>query len=265
MDHNKQINEFVKVMQKRQNINVLVKNITSDTILYNRQENNLFVSASIIKVPIMLAILSYTLNNNIKLDSCIDINKDDVLYDNRCFKKGVYKYSIEDLMKWMITLSDNSSTNILIRYLGFEKINNYFKEIGLKDTKLERYMLDEKAINEGKNNYTSLKDMYKCFKYIVNKEILTDGLCTLALNILYDQRINNQINKYIKNIKFAHKTGSLEHLNCDVGIFELNKQKYFIGISVYNTPEKNGDREGIAKLSKIIYKYIMEQSLLYNR
>ena len=69
----------------------------------------------------------------------------------------------------------------------------------------------------------------------------------------------------LEGIKFAHKTGSLEHLNCDVGIFELNKQKYFIGISVYNTPEKNGDREGIAKLSKIIYKYIMEQSLLYNR
>ena len=178
------------------------------------------------------------------------------------FKKEIYQYSIEELITWMITVSDNSSTNVLIKYLGFEKINNYFKEIGLKDTKLERYMLDEEAINKGKNNYTSLNDMYKCFKYIINKEILTNEFCDLALSILYKQKVNNQINKYIKNIKFAHKTGSLEYLNSDVGIFELNKQIYFIGISVYDTPEKNGDRENVGRLSEIIYKYILEQNLL---
>ena len=122
--------------------------------------------------------------------------------DNKCFKKEIYQYSIEELITWMITVSDNSSTNVLIKYLGFEKINKYFKEIGLKDTKLERYMLDEEAINKGKNNYTSLNDMYKCFKYIINKEILTNEFCDLALSILYKQKINNQINKYIRNIKF---------------------------------------------------------------
>ena len=179
MNYIEQINKFVKVIQKHESINVMVKNITSDTILYNYQENNVFVSASIIKVPIMLAILNYVLNSDIKLDSYINIDKDE--------------YSIEELITWMITVSDNSSTNVLIKYLGFEKINKYFKEIGLKDTKLERYMLDEEAINKGKNNYTSLNDMYKCFKYIINKEILTNEFCDLALSILYKQKINNQI------------------------------------------------------------------------
>lgn len=91
---------------------------------------------------------------------------------------------------------------------------------------------------------------------------MTNEFCDLALSILYKQKVNNQINKYIKNIKFAHKTGSLEYLNSDVGIFELNKQIYFIGISVYDTPEKNGDRENVGRLSEIIYKYILEQNLL---
>ena len=80
MDY-KQINKFVKVIQKHESINVMVKNITSDTILYNYQENNVFVSASIIKVPIMLAILNYVLNSDIKLDSYINIDKDDILSD----------------------------------------------------------------------------------------------------------------------------------------------------------------------------------------
>lgn len=237
----------------------MVKNITSDVILYIFQENDIFISASIIKIPIMLSILDYLLNNNVSIESYIKINNSDILYDNKYFKNGIYQYNIEDLITWMITLSDNSSTNILIKYLGFERINEYFKKIGLKDTKLERYMLDEGTIKNGKNNYTSLDDMYKCFKYIVNKEILTGEFCDLALNILYKQEVNNQINRYIKNIKFAHKTGFLEYLNSDVGIFELNKQIYFIEISVYNTPKKNGDRKNIGKLSKMIYKYIKKQ------
>ncbi len=237
----------------------MVKNITSDVILYIFQENDIFISASIIKIPIMLSILDYLLNNNVSIESYIKINNSDILYDNKYFKNGIYQYNIEDLITWMITLSDNSSTNILIKYLGFERINEYFKKIGLKDTKLERYMLDEGTIKNGKNNYTSLDDMYKCFKYIVNKEILTGEFCDLALNILYKQEVNNQINRYIKNIKFAHKTGSLEYLNSDVGIFELNKQIYFIEISVYNTPKNNGDRKNIGKLSKMIYKYIKKQ------
>lgn len=54
-------------------------------------------------------------------------------------------------MMWMITKSCNSSTNILIKYLGFDKINKYCIEIGLNATKLERYMLGENAIKNKKN------------------------------------------------------------------------------------------------------------------
>ena len=183
----------------------MVKNITSDVILHIFQENDIFISANIIKIPIMLSILDYLLNNNVSIESYIKINNSDILYDNKYFKNGIYQYNIEDLITWMITLSDNSSTNILIKYLGFERINEYFKKIGLKDTKLERYMLDEGTIKNGKNNYTSLDDMYKCFKYIVNKEILTGEFCDLALNILYKQEVNNQINRYIKNINLLIK------------------------------------------------------------
>ena len=65
-------------------------------------------------------------------------------------KKDKLEYKIYDLMMWMITKSCNSSTNILIKYLGFDKINKYCKEIGLNATKLEKYMLDENAIKNKK-------------------------------------------------------------------------------------------------------------------
>ena len=119
MKYIERINKFVKMIEKRENINVMVKNITSDVILYSFQENDIFISASIIKIPIMLSILDYLLNNSVSIESYIKINNSDILYDNKCFKNGIYQYNIEDLITWMITLSDNSSTNILIKYLGF--------------------------------------------------------------------------------------------------------------------------------------------------
>ncbi len=261
MNYIKKIDKFIKKVEEKENINVLVKDLTYDTNIYNYNENDIYVSASTIKLPIMLAILDYVHKNNISLGTYIKIDKTDITEDNKCFNKGRYQYSIIELIIWMITISDNSATNVLIKYLGFENINKYFKKIRLEDTKLERYMLDEDAIKNGKNNYTSLVDMYKCFEYLVKEEILTESMCRLALSILYKQKRNNQINRYIKNVKFAHKTGSIDYLNSDVGIFSLNDKIYFIGISIYNCPRKNADRKSVGKLSKMIYKNIKENNL----
>ena len=187
-------------------------------------------------------------DRNITLDGIINIEKKDVLEDNICLKANVFEYSIKELLTWMIIESDNSSTNILIKYLGFENLNEYFKEICLKDTKLERYMLDEEAIQNRRNNYTSLEDMYLCFKYIIESSILTPELCKFSLDV-YRQKINNQIPRYIDDIKFAQKTRGLDYLNSDVGVFMLNEQFYFICIFIYNTLLKCGDRENVGRLS----------------
>lgn len=57
MDYIKEINDYIKKLKKRESINVLIKNVTNDTMLYSYKENDIFVSASIIKIPIMLAML----------------------------------------------------------------------------------------------------------------------------------------------------------------------------------------------------------------
>lgn len=251
-----EIKEYIKNIEYKESINVLLKKLNKDIIL-NHKENEVFVSASLIKIPIMFAILNKIKDDNIDLNKTINIDKKDILDDNEVFKKDKYNYTIKELINWMIVVSDNSSTNILIKYLGFNYINDFMKKIGLNNTILQRYMNDFKAVEDGYNNYTSLIDMYKCFELLINKKILNDDLCDLALNILYDQRINNQIPKYIENIKFAHKTGGLDHLNSDVGIFKIDNEIYFIGISIYNVPDINGDRESVSILSKMIYNHLI--------
>ncbi|QIB70635.1 serine hydrolase [Aminipila butyrica] len=52
----------------------------------------------------------------------------------------------------MIALSDNTATNILIKQLGVNAFNAGFKTFGLEHTVLERFLFDEVAVNQGKEN-----------------------------------------------------------------------------------------------------------------
>ena len=96
------------------------------------------------------------------------------------------------------------------------------------------------AIENGLNNYMSQKDMLNIFILLFKKEILNEELCNIAIDILYNQRCQNQIMRYIyEPIKFAHKTGSLDYLNHDVGVMNINNKMVYIGISIYNSIIKN--------------------------
>ena len=64
----------------------------------------------------------------------------------------------------MIIESDNTATNVLLKYFGIENINNYIiNALNVKNTYVQRYMLDEKAIKNGLNHYMSQKDMLNIF------------------------------------------------------------------------------------------------------
>ena len=101
----------------------------------------------------------------------------------------------------MIIESDDTATIVLLKYFGIENINNYIiNALNVKNTYVQRYMLDEKAIKNGLNNYMSQKDMLNIFTLLFSKKILNNELCEKAINILYNQRCQNQIMRYI----FAH-------------------------------------------------------------
>lgn len=140
----------------------------------------------------------------------------------------------------MIIKSDNTATDVLLKHSGIENINHYIANVlKVKSTYLQRYMLDEKAIENGLNNYMSQKDMLNIFILLFKKEILNEELCNIAIDILYNQRCQNQIMRYIyEPIKFAHKTSALDYLNHDVGVMNINNKMVYNGSSIYNSNNK---------------------------
>lgn len=158
----------------------------------------------------------------------------------------------------MIISSDNSATNVLIDILGLDNINNTVDKFSMNSTKLQRKMMDFKAIDEGKNNYTSLNDMLLLMEGLYRGNIEEKEICRRALETLKNQRDNSMLKRYIKdNVVLANKTGELDNLNNDVGIFYTKNIDYFIGVFAQNV---NNNLEGckiIGSISKVIYEYFL--------
>ncbi len=68
------------------------------------------------------------------------------------FGDGSSSLSLEDLAVLMITLSDNTATNLLIEALGMDAVNRTLSDIGFRETKLQRKMIQPEASLRGDEN-----------------------------------------------------------------------------------------------------------------
>ena len=255
-------NEILELLDQREvkrlkaNISILVKNINGSKGMDFQYNSDLkIVAASVIKIQIILAVLNEIYNDNLKLESKILVKKEDILKDTEIFVFGEKEYTVRELISWMIIISDNTATNVLINYLGFPKINDYItKTLSLENTVLQRLMLDKKAIKQGKNTYFSQDDMFLTLKKLFKKEILNEELCDFAIKTLHNQRCKKIMKYLYQDNEFANKTGTFPGIVHDVGVFTINKKEIYVGISIYDHKDRDQANKVIGIIGKGIYK-----------
>ena len=251
-----------EIKEAEAKVSLMVQNLDTNEILISFNPDNAVVSASVIKVPIMLTALALIQEGSLSIDTLIRMPETTILDDSEVFEFGEGNYTLNELLVWMIINSDNSATNCLIDFLTMDRINEYCRNLCLKSTKVERRMLDFKALKTGLNNFTSAADMKVVYKSLYDKTILTPELCDYAISILKRQRHKELSMRYIcDEIIVAHKTGGLHFLNHDAGIFYLEKASYYFGAFVTEAPSNDYAMRLIGRISKLIYEYYKESKL----
>lgn len=246
------------------NVSLLVYDFMKQEPLLSFQPERRLVSASTIKTQIMLAVFDRVQKGALSLTQRIPVPCREILEDTEVFNCGQKDCPLEELVTWMIINSDNTATNLLIELLGMEAINASIRALGLRETVLERKMLDWDAIKAGRNNYTSARDQLLTFNRLYKNAILTPELCGLAADILRRQRDCSLALRYLcpPGVTFAHKTGGLDHLNHDCGVFRIPGHTYYFGCFVTDAvddTEKNPVAGRlIGRLSKAVYEYYAE-------
>ncbi|MFA5092481.1 MAG: serine hydrolase [Candidatus Omnitrophota bacterium] len=223
-----------KVAHFKGTVGLVVEDLNTGWVIA-LNENVLIPSASLVKVPIMLAYFYAAQENKINLDDDIKFKSFQRIPTTKLQGRAPVgrHFMVEELFDPMITVSNNDAANALINLLGFDTLNDYFKKMGLKNTNISRNMLDFKSRREGLENYTTAKDTAYLLEKLYRRQFLSQEVSEKCLALLNQQKINDRIpRKLPDDISVAHKTGLERHICHDAGIVYTPKGDFLICVLV---------------------------------
>lgn len=149
------------------------------------------------------------------------------------------------LVHKMIAESDNTASNLLLRRLGMDRVNARARALGLSVTRVERFFMDFEARREGRENWTTAREMGRLLGMILRREILTPEACGAMIRTLEATSRGRIAAGVPREVPVGHKSGSLPGGRHDVGWVRLPGRPYVLCIFLENVLERpDGDRDG---------------------
>lgn len=198
------------------------KNLVSDEIItYN--STGIFSAASLIKVPLCGVIKKLIAEGQISGNDMVVITDEDKMPSCGALLsfQGDLNVDVDTLCRLMITLSDNTATNALIKFVGIKKIQDEMKKLGLEKTTLNRLLFDEKS---GLENYVCPEEIGHFLEEIFYYEFVNEEVSKELEQLLLLQQIRHKIPGYIgRKKKIGNKTGESGRTTHDSAIVYAEK------------------------------------------
>ena len=188
---------------------------------YTVRADEAFGAASVIKFPLFLHILERASAGGFCMsDKLIVSQKDKVPI---CGALTLFTEDIEvdirTLCRLMISISDNTATNCLIKHCTIDGIGRGFHSMGLEKTVLRRCLFDRAASEAGIQNSICPAEIGMLLEKVYRKEFVSAEVCKEVIDTLMLQQVDHKLNgKICGEVNIAHKTGEDDHLSNDVGI-----------------------------------------------
>lgn len=240
---------------RRINYGLYARDLTEKGKAIKHNEGVIIPSASIIKILIMTAVMQKARDGELSLKTRVKIdNKDRVPYSIITVLDSENTYTLYDIVTLMIIQSDNTATNVLIDLLGMEYINRVAIEAGLRNTKLQRKMMDTEARKEGRENLTTAEDIGILLERIYKGEAVSSGYDAMMIDIMKEQLYKDILYLQIDdNVEAAHKTGQLDYIEHEAGIVYAKDKPYIFVMLTYDAESNNLAREVAGKTAKVVY------------
>lgn len=243
---------------------------TKEQILW--KEHTSFHAASTMKTPVMVEVFKQVAAGKLSLtDSLVVKNEFKSIVDGSTYtlnpaddseftlyKLVGTKVTLYDLVYQMIILSSNLATNMVIELVDGKNVTQTMRELGAKDMQVLRGVEDGKAFEKGLNNSVTAYDLMILFQALATGTIVNTKACEDMIRILLDQRYNDIIPAHLpKDVRVAHKTGSITGVHHDSGIILLpDGRKYILVILSRKLADADKATAAMAKLSEMIYQYV---------
>lgn len=206
-----------------------------------------YKAASVIKLQILVELLrqvecgAYALDDEILVTAADLVGGAGTLRSEGGFPKPV---AIDRLAHLMVTVSDNSATNILIdRVGGFDAVNALNDTIGLDQAYLGRKMIAPANPALRQENYMTSDDMAATLAVIWDGTLLTPEHNAWILDTMRQQTVATKFKAALPpGTPLAHKTGELGDVSHDVGYILVPGHELSISVLTDGPRTPTGDQ-----------------------
>ena len=229
-----------------------------------RNGDRVFPTASSIKVAILLELYHQDQQSRAgvpkkaRLDDVYTFDPKDLVEDSQIMTgltPGATRLTNRDLAQFMIAVSDNAATNVLIDRLGMENVNAMLRGLGLSKTMLRRKMIDIAAARRGDENVATPQEMVRLLETI-HKEKLLERQLNAALVKQLSTLKDSYIPRYLpEGIGVANKPGNLEGVRTDSGIIFVQNRPFAISVMTAWDRDERAAERAISEVALEAYHY----------
>jgi beta-lactamase class A len=234
--------------------------------------DELFHAASTIKLAVLLAVFKAADENRLRLDDALHVrNRFISAADGKPFRilRGrdaapqVHNrigrtLHIDELARFMITVSSNLATNLLLDYVGLDYARDVLRNANLHGVNLVRGIEDLAAHDRGINNEVTAEGLVGLCRVIQDAEFISVTTREKMLEIMFAQEFNSMIPAGLpKGARVAHKTGEVSTACHDTGlVFLPDRPPYALAVLTEVAPNKGDPSEALAKVSEIVFEHL---------
>jgi beta-lactamase class A len=220
-------------------------------------------TASVIKLALMLQAFEQIHSGKLELSQPLVLTK-----ENQVGGSGILaqldpglKLTLKDVITLMVTLSDNTATNMLIDAVGLRPTNEMVARMGLKNTYFYKKVFlapsepmpaDQKQFGLGK---TTPQEMAKLVESIYRCDLGDRNLCLEMITIMRNQQYRAMIPRYLPAPEgsetlsaIADKIGMLDAVRNDVALVYTVHGPIILSIFTYDNPDKSWTPENRAEM-----------------
>lgn len=214
-----------------------------------------FMAASTIKLPLLFFFFQGVDQGKIALDEPLIMEPELIVGEagNMQFQPPGTTFSALETVTQMITISDNTATNMIVQRLGGqERVNQRLQQQGLTQTRVNNALPDIEG-----TNITSPVDLANILIDIEQEDGLSQRSRDRVLRIL-DNVVNDKLlpSGLGKGAAIAHKTGTIGKLLADAGIVDMPNGKRYLTVVMVERPYNDpAAKTLIQQISQEVYDH----------
>lgn len=207
---------------------VAVKDLTTgDSLALNA--DTVFPTASTIKIHVLTQLLTRAERGELDLNQMLHLTPELRIPGSGVitYLEGELSLSLLNVAILMITVSDNTATNICIDLAGIDATNALLRSLGFEQTTLRRKMQDPGAITRNDENVATPAECVAMLEALYAGRP-SPAVAERVLSILKKWKSGILNRALPPDIPVANKPGGMERVRCDAGIVYLPGRPYAV-------------------------------------